>query len=162
MLFKKLLHEGSAFLLEDAGGDAALGMEGTRGKTAKAALLVGAAIHYAPNLGPTDSTGAHDAGFDGDIERGIGHVLSTECLGSRRDSLYLGMSRDVVERLGEVVAASDDLAAGYDDAAYGYFTGIIGSLGLMEGEAHEALIVRPLCCRTAHAVRPLCCKTASL
>ena len=141
MLFKKLLHEGSAFLLEDAGGDAALGMEGTRGKTAKAALLVGAAIHYAPNLGPTDSTGAHDAGFDGDIERGIGHVLSTECLGSRRDSLYLGMGRNVVERLGEVMPTPHDAFVGNNDGTDGNFVAVERTVCLDEGFAHEAFVV---------------------
>ena len=156
MLFKKLLHEGSAFLFEDAGGDAALGMEGTGCETAKAALLVWATVDYPSNLGPTDSTRAHDAGFDGDIKRSIGHILGAQRLGRRRDSLYLGMGRNVVERLGEVVSASDDLAAGYDDAAYGYFAGLIGFLGFVEGEAHKALIHRPLRYGTSFA-----CKTAS-
>ena len=84
-----------------------------------ASLGIRCAVHDAAYLRPSDSTSAHGAGFDGDVERSVRQVFATKGLCSGGDSLHLRMSGDVGEGFREVMSASDDLVIRDDDATDG-------------------------------------------
>lgn len=98
-----------------------------------AALGIGGTIDDSVYLGPAEGSGAHHAGFDGDIEGAALEIFSTEKVGGRGDGLHLGMGGDIVEGFGEVGGAGDDAVATHDDGSDGYLVGIEGYAGLLEG-----------------------------
>ena len=114
---KKGLHEGATLIGENAGGNGSFRVKSAGRIGSVAAFGIGCAIDDAAYLRPTDSAGAHSAGFNGDIEGSIGQVLASERLRSGSDSLDLRVRGDVGKRLGEVVSSADDTSFGDDDAA---------------------------------------------
>ena len=117
-------------------------MEGSRSVRLKATLGIGSAIDDAVYLRPSDGSCAHGAWFDRDIEGCVRQVLTAESLRRGCDRLYLGVRRDIGERLGQVMSATDDLSLRDDHTADGDFVGGKRFLGFGEGEAHEALVGR--------------------
>lgn len=111
-------------------------MQGLRCEERVAAFGVGCSINESRHLCPADSAGAHDAGFDGDIEGTVGEVLAAQCLRGCRDSLYLGMCGNVLEGLGEVMSPSYYLPLADDDASDRYFVALPSLFGFGEGEGH--------------------------
>ena len=73
---EELLHKLTAFLFEDASGNGTTGMEGVGGEIGVATLGVATAIDDAGNLTPSESSGTHGTGFDGDVEGAVGEVFS--------------------------------------------------------------------------------------
>ena len=116
-------------------------MEDAGGVGGVAAFGIGCAIDYPAYLRPADGTCTHGAGFDGDVERSVGEVFAAECPGGGRYGLHLGVRGDILEGLGEVMSAADDLVLGDDNTTDGDLVGVEGFLGFGEGEAHEALVV---------------------
>ena len=103
-------------------------------------IIVGAEDDPA-DLAPVQGAGAHEAGFDGDVDSGIGEVFAAEEVegGGEGDDLCMGSA--IVESFRLVVSAGDDLAAKDDDGADGDLLFGIGVMGFTEGLLHEILIV---------------------
>ena len=76
-LLKELLHELAALVFKDAGGNGTTGMEGVRGEVGVASLGVATAIDDTGNLTPTEGSGTHSTGFDGDVEGAVDEVFTS-------------------------------------------------------------------------------------
>lgn len=144
---EEVAHQGGTFVGEDAGGDGGAGMEGCGGiggvggyDGAVAAFVVGCAVDYAAELAPCYCSGAHQAGFYGDVECGALQVFASEGLCGCCYGEHFGVGCDVAEGFCHVVAAAYDAAVGYDDGSDGHFVGGKGGAGFLEGEAHVVYV----------------------
>ena len=138
--FKEVLHQLATFLFQDATDDGGFGMHGMRREVVVAPFVVGTAIYDARQLGPSDGTCTHHAGFYGDVEGAVGKILAAQGVGSGGDGLHLGMCRHVAERLSEVVGTGDDTVFAYDNGTDGNLACLIGCLGFIEGHPHIAFV----------------------
>ena len=105
-----------------------------------APFLVETAIDDARNLRPTDGTGTHHAGLDGDIKRTLCEIFSAQQVGGRGDGLHLSMGCHVAERLCEVVTAGDNTLFAHHDSSDGNLTFLIGHAGLVECPLHVEFV----------------------
>ena len=116
--------------------DCTAGMKSMRGEVGVAALGVATTVDNAGYLTPSEGSGTHGAGFDGDVEGAVGEVFATEFVGSHGDGLHLGMGGDVVEGLSEVVGSGNDAVLANDDGTNGYFAFVEGLLRLGQSLTH--------------------------
>ena len=119
-------------------------MQSLRGIDGITAFGVGSSVDNAPNLCPRQSPGAHHARFDGDVERAVTQILSTEGIGSCGDGLHLGMSRDIVERFGEVVSARYDAILAHYHHSHRHLVAIGSHLRLFQSAEHILFV----CCHS--------------
>ena len=83
-----------------------------------------------------NSSGAHGAGFQRDVESAIVETIVAQGLAGVTDGDDLGVGGGVVVAEDPVVAAGDDLSCGSDDdCAYGHFACGLGGVGLSDGDA---------------------------
>ena len=64
---EEVLHQLSAFLLQNTANDAAFGMQGMRSMVRIAPFFVTTAIDDAGNLAPSQGPGTHHAGLNSDV-----------------------------------------------------------------------------------------------
>ena len=136
LLLEELLHQLAALVFQNAGRDSAAGMQGLRSQQCEAALFVVAAVDDAGNLAPAKGSGTHGARLYGNIECTVGQVFAAQFIGGGSDSLHLGMSRDVVQRLCQVMGARYHTVLTYDDGTDGYLALVEGLLRLLQSLAH--------------------------
>ena len=91
-------------------------------------------------MGMTQSTSAHRTGFQGDIQCALIQILGTQGIGGGGDGQHLGVGGHVVEGLGLVVGAGDDLVVAYHHGPDGDFVGLKGQLGLLVGLFHIGFV----------------------
>jgi hypothetical protein len=106
-----------------------------------AAFRVVGAVDEAGDAGLDDGAGAHAAGLDGDVERGIGKaIVSEKARGFAKDDDF-GVGGGVVVTNGAVAGTGEDSIVVYEHCADRNFTGIGGSTGFGKSELHEMKIV---------------------
>src|SRR5580692_7104953 len=100
---------------------------------AVAVLLVVGAIDDFPDLTPVEGAGAHQAGFDGDVQGGVGEVFAAQIIegGGKGDDLRVRGA--IVEAFGLIVAAGDDAVVLNDDGADGDLVFVEGLLRFFDG-----------------------------
>ena len=118
------------------------GMRGCGGydATAIAILFVIGSIDDPSDLAPIEGSGAHETGFYGDVDGGVGKVFAAKEVegGSEGDDLCVGGA--IVEPFCLVVSAGDDLVAEDDDGADGDLLFGIGFAGFFEGLLHVVFV----------------------
>lgn len=143
---KEFLHEGDAFFFEDPFCERGFWVKGpVRGEgivdaPAVAVLVIIGAKNDAADLAPVEGAGAHEAGFDGDVDSGIGEVFAAEEVESGCEGDDLRVRGAVVEPFCLVVAAGDDLVVEDDDGADGDLFFGVGFAGFLEGLLHEVFV----------------------
>jgi hypothetical protein len=110
------LEDGGAVGGEDAGGDFYLVVEARVGEDFEAGAesatfgIIGA-VNETADAGLDDSAGAHAAGLDGDVERGVGESVVAEKAGCLAQDNYFRMGSGVAIADGAIAGTSEDLAA---------------------------------------------------
>lgn len=84
-----------------------------------------------------DGTGAHGAGFLGDVEVAFGEAPVFDHGFGLGEGEHFGVGGGVVEGFDLVEGAGDDLGIADDDGADGHFFSGVGAAGLTEGFLHE-------------------------
>ena len=140
--FEELLHQLFAFLGQNTASDLGLGVEYPPADGGVAALRVGRAVDHAVDLAPRQSSRAHHARLDGDVQRTPLKILSAERRSRRRDALHLGMGRGVAQSLHQIVAPSHHAVAANGHGADGHLLLIQRLARLVYCHAHEFFIAR--------------------
>ena len=109
-----------------AGEDLEAGAEG-------AAFGVVGSVDDAGDARLDDGSGAHGAGFEGDVESGAGEPVIVDGLGHFTNGDDFGVGGGVVIADGAIAGAHEDGATVDHDCADGYFAGFGGGLGFGEG-----------------------------
>lgn len=91
--------------------------------------------------GVDDGAGAHDAGFEGDVEGGVVETVVLQRGGGGADEVDFGVGGGVVGGDGGVVRAGDDFAVQDQDGADGDFAGGLCFAGFGEGFTHVEIVV---------------------
>ena len=86
--------------------------------------------------GVDDRAGAHDAGFEGDVDGGVVEAVVLEGGGGGADQVDFGVRGGVVGEDWRVVGAGDDFAVQDEDGADGDLAGGLGFAGFGEGFTH--------------------------
>lgn len=94
------------------------------------------------DAGLEDGSGAHGAGFEGDVEGAVGESPVVEVLGSCSEGEEFGVAEGVLVAIAAVLGLGDRLALGVEeDCADGDVTGLSGLVGLGEGLVHPVVVV---------------------
>lgn len=118
-------------------------LQGTAGG---AALGVGGAVDDAPDPGVTDGAHAHDAGFQGHVQRGVDQPVIFQHGARRPQRNDFGMCRGVMRRDGPVPPLGHDVVAEQQHGAHRHLARLLGPLGQFQRMAHPVLIP----CRRLH------------
>ncbi len=94
--------------------------------------------------GVDDGAGAHDAGFEGDVEGGVVEAVVLEGGGGGAEDVDFGVGGGVVGGDGGVVRAGDDFAIQDEHGADGDFARGLGFAGFGEGFAHVEIVIHIL------------------
>ena len=126
---EKRLDYGGAISGQDASGDINLVVEARVGEDFEAgadgaAFGVVSPVDEARNAGLDDGAGAHAAGLDSDVQRGIGKAVIAEEMGGFAENDDLGVCGGVTVANGAIAGTCEDLAVMYEDGANGDFAGI--------------------------------------
>ena len=97
-------------------------------------------VDEAGDAGVEDGSGAHGAGFEGDVEGAAGEPVVRERKAGLTEGYDLGVGRGVAVTEDSVLAAADDLVVIDDDGTYGDFAFQFGGAGFGDGEAHHLLV----------------------
>ena len=96
-----------------------------------ATLIVGGTIHNTGYLRPTDGTGTHGAGLNGNIQCTLGKILATQRVGSGSNGLHLGMGGNIAQRFGEVVRTRHYPILTHHHGTNGYLARLKRQMGLV-------------------------------
>ena len=107
---------------------------------AVAVLVVVGSVDDAADLAPVEGAGAHEAGFYGDIDGGVGEVFAAEEIEGGGEGDDLRVRGAIGEAFGLVVTACDDTVVEDDDGADGDFFFGVGVAGFFEGLLHEVFV----------------------
>jgi hypothetical protein len=129
-LGEERLEDGGALCCEDSGGKVHLMVEARVGEDFEAgadgtALGIFGTVNEARDAGLDDGAGAHAAGLDGDVERGVGETVVGEPSGgfAKDDDFGVGGGIAVADRAiagtGEELALVDEHSADRDFAGCG-------------------------------------------
>lgn len=143
---KILLHEGGAFVVEDAADGVDLMIQPLvfRDRVERAA---GAGFNIirteneSRNAGEDDRTGTHRARLDRHIECGVNQVSAFERSAGGGDCHHFGVGRCVFHLLGQVVSLRNDAILLDDHAADRHLAKIERLLRFSERHAHPILVV---------------------
>jgi hypothetical protein len=136
------LENSGGFGGENAGGDFDLMIEaGVRkdfetGMDGAAFRIVGA-VDQARDAGLDDGSGAHAAGFDGDVEGRAGETMVAKKTRGLAEDEDFGVSGGIVVADGAVAGTSEDFPVMNEDGADGNFADRSGGVGFGEGLLHE-------------------------
>ena len=135
------LKDGGAVGGEDARGNFYVMVEARVGEDFKAgtdgaAFGVVGAVDETRDAGLYDGAGAHVAGLDGDVERGVGETVVGKPSGGFAKDDDFGVGGGIAVADGAVATASEDLAVVDKDSADGDFAGLGGSACFGEGFLH--------------------------
>ena len=138
---KEGLEEDSGFVREDAGDDFDAMVETRMGedfetRADRAALGVVGTVHEALDAGLDHRASTHGAGFECDVERGVGKAVVCECMGGFAKHDNFGVGSGVVIADGAVAGASNDFVSVNENGADRDFAGIGGSKCFVEREPH--------------------------
>ena len=117
-------------------------VEGTGG----AGFRVGGGVDETAYAGGMESTGAHWARFEGDVEGTAGEAPAPELSGGAAEGEHLGVSSRVFGCFTFVVGCRQDLLSPGDHGADGDFALLGSSRGLLESAAHHREIPRGVSC----------------
>ena len=95
-----------------------------------AAFLVATAIDDAWYLAPSQGSGTHDTWLYGNVEGAVGQVFSSQFIGCSSDGLHLGMGRDVVQCLSQIVGTRNNMVLANHYGTNGYLAFFEGLLRL--------------------------------
>ena len=98
------------------------------------------------HAGVHERAGAHDAGFDGDVEGGVFEAVVVQDGGAIAEGLDFGVSRGVRCGYGGVAAAADVALLVNQYGADGDLSGHSGGAGQLDGLAHETGVPRAAKC----------------
>ena len=109
------LEDGGAVGREDAGGDFYLMVEARVGEDFEAgadgaAFGVVGTVNEAWDAGLDDSAGAHAAGLDGDVERGVGEAVVAEKARGFAENDHFRVGSGVIAADGAIAGAGQNLA----------------------------------------------------
>ena len=134
--------EGAALFCEEVGGDFDFVVEpgvGHDGEHAAAGsgFGVGCGVDEAADARVEDGSGAHGAGFEGDVEGAVVEAVVFECEAGGAEGYDFGVGGGVAVAEDAVLASAYDLIFVDDDCAYGNFACGFGGVGFGDGELHE-------------------------
>jgi hypothetical protein len=140
------LKDGGAVGGEDARGNSYVMVEARVGEDFEAgadgtALGIFGTVNEARDAGLDDGAGAHAAGLDGDVERGVGETVVGEPSGGFAKDDDFGVGGGVVVTNGAVAGTCEDSIVVNEHGADRNFTGISRSTSFGESELHEMKIV---------------------
>ena len=149
-LFARFAEEGlqktERFLSQDAREGVAavverrVGIEQVDPSAGGTGLRVGAAENDAGGPAVDNRTGAHRAGFLGDVEGAVFEAPVAERLLRGGEGEHLGVGGGVLERLDLVPGAGDDAVFMDDDGADGHFAALVCLVRLAECLRHEVRV----------------------
>ena len=139
---EEVLHQLGTIIGEDAADQfgARMKRRTSRLATAIAALLIGSSEYDAAYLSPVQRSGAHAAGFDGDIERGLGQVFTSEGIEGGGEGDHFSVSGGIAEFFGHVVTPGNDLVVHDHHGPDGHFIVLKGLPGFAQGQLHVVLV----------------------
>jgi len=94
-----------------------------------AAFWVVGAVDEAGDTGLDDGAGAHAAGLDGDVERGVGEAVVAEQAGGFANDYHFRVCRGVTIANGAVAGTGEDFAVTDEDGADGDLAGFGSGAG---------------------------------
>jgi len=106
----------------------------------RAGLRVGGREDDGGDAGEDDRPGAHRAGLEGDVERGVGEAPAAERLGRGADRQHLGVRGRIAAQLALVAGGGQELALAQQGGADRYVAVLLGPARLGQGELHPALV----------------------
>jgi hypothetical protein len=123
---------------------------------------IASAKNKAREAGGDRSAGAHDAGFDGGVERRVLQTIVPDGCSSLPNRQDLGMRRGIVALNGGVPAAADDSIFQNDDGSHGNFPGVIRLPRKIERHRHKSPVIHsfPRIAPTAGHVNNASCAVA--
>ena len=98
------------------------------------------AVHEARDAGLEHCTGAHRAGFDGDVKRGAEEAVVTDSVGGVTKCENFRVGGGIAMRDGAIPGARYDFFVEDEDGADGDFAALGGLAGFGEGFGHEGEI----------------------
>lgn len=142
---EELLQDGDGFVSEDAAGDLAAvieigGLKEIPKATGSSAFGIGAAKDDAADATVDDGSGAHGAGFFGDVEITLVQAPIAHGALGLGEGEHLGMGGGILQSLDLIPGAGDYLSLMDDDGSDGHFVLMGGFSSLPEGFAHEVVV----------------------
>jgi len=155
---EELLQDGDGLVSEDAAGDLAAVIEiGGLKEIPKAAgcstFRIGTTEDDAADATVDDGSGAHGAGFFGDVEITLVQAPITHGALGLGEGEHLGMGGGILQSLDLVPSSGDDLALMDDDGTDGHLVLIVSFSSLPEGLAHEVVVTVEVDERLDHGAR---------
>jgi hypothetical protein len=143
---KKRLQTLAARLLQDATGNLdaviqTLGIEGMRSAVDRAAFRIVSAEYQAPDAGVNHGAGAHQAGFQRDVQRAAREPVIAEPLRGLTHGNDFGMGSRIVTGDRAIPALADKLAVLHHDSSDRHFPFLGTALGQRQRIVHPADIV---------------------
>ena len=112
-----------------------------RTDAAGAGFGVGGGVDEAGDAGVEDRSGAHGAGFEGDVEGAVFEAVVVEVEAGLAEGDDLGVGSGIVVAEDSVLAAADDLVLMDDDGAYRDLAICLGVVGFCDCFAEEGFVV---------------------
>lgn len=106
----------------------------------RSGLRVGGGVDYPPQSGVDDRPRAHAAGFQGNVERGVGQTVIAHPLGGGPDGQHFGMSAGVVARHWPIPAFPDNISIPHQQRPHRHLALGGGPLGEIQGTGHELVV----------------------
>jgi hypothetical protein len=136
------LEDGGAFCCEDSGGGFYLMVEARVGKDLEtgadsATFGVVGTVDETWDTGLDDGAGAHAAGLDGDVERGISEAIVAEKAGGFAKGNHFRMGCGVIVADGAIAGTGQNLAVVDEHGANGDFAGYRRGARFCERFLHE-------------------------
>jgi hypothetical protein len=102
---------------------------------------VASAEDESSNAGMNQGSGAHDAGLQSYINRGVLQAVVAPVLGGGANQVHFGVSGGIIGSDGGVVCAGNDLAVNDEYRANGDLTGGLPKEGLFYGRSHVEVMI---------------------
>lgn len=123
------MEDGAAFIGEDAAADVQTVVEAgeigeAEGTFEAAHFGIGHGVDDSGEAGHDGGSGAHGAGFFGDVESGIVEPPIADSLGGHGDGEDFGVGGGIFEAFDAIMGAGDDGTAEFDDGSDGDLVGL--------------------------------------